>query len=174
VSTTVGVALLVGLTVMSSVVLVGAVAVAPVEPPPAAAVVTDGAMEADEPGDDDQQVCLQNRGPEPLRIDAVQIRIRIPDAGRETTLVGLPPDWPALPEEGYRGDDLVDRRSYKFSGVFGPSDGDTPRWEATERGCLRIKHGGDGVRLDPGDRVTVTVVHQPTNGIVDRVALRAR
>lgn len=166
--------LLVGVTVTLGMLLLALITVAPVEPAPTAIIVSDGTVAADAPGDEDQRLCLRNRGPDPLPIDEITIGVRVPGADRSTRIVGLPPEWPALSADGYRGDDLIDRRSYKFSGVFGPSDQEDVRWASTERGCLRIKHGGDGVRLDPGDRVVATVVHRPSNAVVGEVTVRAR
>lgn len=174
VSTTIGVVLLVGLTITTAVVLGGLVAVAPVEPAPTAVVVSDGSLAADAPGDEDQQVCLRNRGPEAVAIGALRIGVRVPRADRRATLVGLPPEWPALSPDEYRGDDLVDRRAYEFTGAFAPTDRDSPRWRATEEGCFRIKQGGDGVRLEGGDRVSTTVVHEPSNAVLGRIDQRAR
>lgn len=173
-STPIGVVLLVGITVTVAVLLVGLVAVGPVEPAPTAAVVAEGTVGADAPGDDDQRVCLRNRGPQALPLDEVTIGVRIPRADRSTRLVGLPPEWPALSGDGYRGADLVDRRAYKFAGVFAPTDREEPQWTPTERGCFRIKHGGDGVRLKRGERVVATVVHRPSNAVLGEVSVRAR
>lgn len=174
ISTPIGVVLLVGITVTIAVLLVGLVAVGPVEPAPTAVVVADGTVGADAPGDDDQRVCLRNRGPEAVPLGEVTVGVRVPNADRSTRLVGLPPEWPALSTEDYRGADLIDRRAYNFDGSFAPTDLEEPRWGPTERGCLRIKHGDDGVRLEPGDRVVATVVHRPSNAVLGEVTLRAR
>lgn len=174
ISTTIGVVLLVGLTIAMAGLVVGLVATAPVKPAPTAVVVSDGVLAADDQGDDDQRVCLRNRGPEAVSIERLRIGIRVPRADRKTTLVGLPPEWPALTSDGYRGDDLIDRRAYEFTGAFAPTDRADPRWTTTATGCFRIKHGGDGVRLERGDRVVTTVVHGPSNAVLGRIDQRAR
>jgi len=174
VSTTIGVVLLVGLTITTAVVLVGVVAVVPPEPAPTAYVVGDEQPAADRPGDVDQRICLHNRGPESIPIETLRIHVRVPDVDRGATLHGLPPEWPALSPQGYRGDDLIDRRAYEFTGAFAPTNRDHPHWKATASGCFRVKHSGDGVRLDRGDRVVTTVVHDPSNAVVGRVEHRAR
>lgn len=161
------VVVLIGLTVAATA-LVGPTALALADldgSPPTLVADSDGPIDASVPGsDDDQTVVLRHASGDSVPTAELEIVVRLPEHDRESRLTALPIEADRLPPDGFDGDDLVDRRAGRFSE---PLVGESASWTGGERLAFRIKtHRGDGVVLDPGDSVAVTVVHEPTETVL--------
>jgi hypothetical protein len=127
----------------------GGVAVSTVpDPGPRAAL----ALRADAATD---ALTLRHRGGDPLDVEAVDLRVRV--AGRP---LSHQPPTPFFAARGFR------------SGPTGPlNPASDPRWTPGERARFRLA-ATNAPRLDPGDRVTVTVLVDGER--VSRASARAR
>jgi hypothetical protein len=123
----------------------------------------DGTITADRSGDDDQRVVLGHGGGPDLDLTELRIVVRVPAHGRQTTLEPLPLGPDGLDTDEFVGHDLVDRRKEYLRGPIVDPDG---TWSVGERISFRLKHGPEGVRLSPGDRVRVLVVHRRADAVV--------
>jgi FlaG/FlaF family flagellin (archaellin) len=129
----------------------------------------DGTIPADSARPGDQTLTLAHGGGPALDVRELDLIVRVPEYDRETRLTGLPIGRDGLDSDEYRGDDLLDRRDERFSGPIVTGG----NWSVGERIRLRLKHGGDGVHLDPGDEVRVVVVERESETVVMEAAYRA-
>lgn len=93
----------------------------------------------------------------------MQIVVRVPAHERQTTLEPLPIGSDGLDTDEFDGHDLIDRRREYLQG---PITGQEGTWSVGERIRFRLKHGSEGVRLDPGDHVRVLVIHRSAEATV--------
>ena len=134
-----------------------------------------GELRADITGDDDQIVRLTHQAGDTLRVADLQIAVDARTAcGKAGRLVNLPaPGGDPQPTATYvEGDDIFDNSANSVSGPIGedgrPVDG---TWSAGETATFRIANGA--CSLDPGDPVTVRVVHTPSEAILIEKRLTA-
>jgi hypothetical protein len=166
----VGVALLLVIVVVVTAVVGAMVLQVDGESAPTVRPDTDGTITADRAGDDDQRVVLGHGGGPDLDLTEIRIVVRVPAHERQTTLEPLPLGPNGLDDEEFVGHDLVDQRREYLRGPIVDPDG---TWSAGERIVFRLKHGAEGVRLAPGDRVRVLVVHRRADAVVMDVTYEA-
>jgi hypothetical protein len=158
-----GVALLLGIVVVLTALVGTMVVHVDGESVPTVRPDYDGTISADRSGDDDQWVVLGHGGGPDLDLTELRIIVRVPAHDRETTLEPLPIGPDGLDTDEFVGHDLLDQRREYVRGPITDPDG---TWSAGERIRFRLKHGREGVRLAPGDRVRVLVVHRSADAIV--------
>ena len=134
-----------------------------------------GELRADVPGSDDQTVALTHVAGDSLRVANLELAVDARTAcGKAGRLVNLPaPDGDPQPTSQYvRGDDVFDNSANSVGGPIG-QDGVTVdgRWSAGQTATFRIANGE--CSLSPGDRITVRVVHTPSNAILIEQELTA-
>ncbi|OYR55263.1 hypothetical protein DJ73_02625 [Halorubrum sp. Ea1] len=83
--------------------------------------------------------------------------------GKSGRLVNLPASGgdPVPTSEYVRGDDIFDNSYNSVSGPIGEADG---QWQAGETVTFRL--ASSECELNSGERITVRVVHMPTNSVV--------
>ena len=168
VSAVVGTVVLIALvTVLATGVLAAGTAMESLANPPPT-VVSDGAsVTAACPGcgSADQVIRLRHRSGDDVPMDGVAVEVAVPDSDQTGRLVDLPLSGNCLRDSHVEGTDLFDGRCGRVAGsltaVGETSDG---VWQAGETLSVRLKKSA--VRLVPGDVVTVTVWHTPTNTVV--------
>jgi flagellin-like protein len=163
VSPVVGVALLLVIVVLLTALVGTMVSGVDGESAPTVRPDYDGTITADRSGDDDQRVVLAHGGGPELDVTDLRIVVRVPAHERSTTVEELPVGPDGLDSDEFVGHDLLDNRREYWRGPVVDPDG---TWGVGERIAFRLKHGAEGVRLAPGDRVRVLVVHRRADVIV--------
>lgn len=115
-------------------------------------------------GNDGGIVRLRHVQGDDLLVSDLEIAVDAEDAcGKTGRLVNLPAEGgdPRPTDEYVRGDDLFDNSYNSVGGPIGEANG---VWTSGEVATFRI--AGTPCPLTSGDRVTVRVVHTPSNSIV--------
>jgi flagellin-like protein len=136
---------------------------------PIVAADHDGTIPADSASDRDQTLVLGHGGGPALDVRTLAVVVRVPAHDRETRLTDLPVGRDGLDHGEYRGHDLLDRRRERLRGPIVTGG----NWSVGERISVRLKHGGDGVRLRAGDTVRVLVIERDSDTIVMDATYRA-
>jgi len=167
-SPVVGVALLVGLTVALAAAggAVLALGSALSEPPPRAAF--DASLDATDGWPEGQRLRVVHESGEPVPVAAVALVVELERVGARARLRGFPTR--RLAGDHVRGRDVFDGTYAGIDGALDAAHTDGT-WASGEAASLRIAQGHVDVR--PGDRVRVTVVHEPTNAVLARVRVTA-
>jgi len=180
VSPVVGVALLVGLTLLlATAVTTTALGYADELSDPAPAVAqASGEYDRYATGGGrytEQVVRITHRGGDSLSVPDIEIAVDATDAcGRSGRLVDLPAagDDPRPTSRYVRGDDIFDNSADSVEGPIGTGDvDDDGEWSAGETAQFRL--ATRDCRLRAGDGITVRVVHTPTEAVVISQRLRA-
>jgi flagellin-like protein len=160
-SPVVGVVVLVGVTVLLASTVVAAVGLDRARPGPAPQVSLDAKLSATDGWPDGQRLRLVHEGGDALTVADLAVVVAFERTGDRARLSGFPTG--RLTDEHRRGADLFDRT---YAGVDGALDATQTdgRWTAGETASLRIAQGELDVR--PGDRATVTVVHEEADAVL--------
>lgn len=134
-------------------------------PPPAATLeIADTRAACHGCGPADQVVRLSHHSGDTLVLSEIELLVSVPDR-RRARLVDLPLPTNCLSDDHVEGPDLFDGRCGRVGGaltaVGSVSDG---TWRAGQTARFRIQKGA--VRLDSGDRLTVSIVHTPSGSTV--------
>ncbi|WP_423999689.1 type IV pilin [Haloarcula salina] len=167
----VGVALMLSLTVLLAAVVGGyamSAAADPAQPTPTVARST-GSFEAGPSGGcGDNTVQIRHEGGERIAPEDIEVVVRLPDADAQARLVDLPVSGTALGPSAVEDPDNV---VYDYC-VGGAVANGGRAWTAGRVIEFQLNAGGGTV--DPGDPIEVSVVHEPSGGIVASVELTAR
>lgn len=166
VSSVVAVVLMVAMTViMAAAVGSFVLDVAGVDRGPAPQVANaDAELQADVAGGTDQTVRITHRGGDTVDVSDLEVVVAFSDSPKRSRLTGVP--TPRIGASDYEGDDLWDG---SYGGVGGALASDEPagsdgEWSSGESLVFRVAN--DDVSLDAGDRVTVTVAHEPSGTVL--------
>lgn len=174
-SSVVGTAALVALVVvLATGVLAAGMAMASLgEPPPAATIEAEPTTAACAGcGPADQVVRLHHRNGDPLPMVDVALFVSVP-AHDSTRLVDLPLSTNCIRDSHVEGPDLFDGRCGRVGGSLTAVGSDADGvWRAGETVRFRLQKGA--VRLVPGDDVTVSVVHTPSDSVVAERTVRVQ
>lgn len=133
-----------------------------------------GSLEPNDGGSDTGIVTLRHVAGDPVRTSEMVVRVDATDAcGKRGRLVDLPVDGAggnAIADSNIDGDDVFDERPPYLGGPR-LSALHEPRYAAGEELRFRIPDTDCPIRA--GDRVTVRVVHTPTNSLVTERTLVA-
>jgi FlaG/FlaF family flagellin (archaellin) len=165
VSPVVGVAVLVGITVVLAAVTGGFVAfgVATTETAPQASVAA--TADATDGWPDGQRLRLTHRAGDPLVVADLALVVTVDRGDVHARLTGFPTR--RLTADNARGTDVFDSG---FAGVDGALDAahTDGEWTSGETTSVRIAQGD--LDLHAGDRIKVRIVHRPTNAVLAREA----
>jgi flagellin-like protein len=166
-----GEVLLVGVAIVVAAVLsLGALGFGEEVDDPAPTIAeSSGELRAFQDGSDEQRVRIYHEAGDPVRSENVEIAVDASDAcGKRGRIVDLPTK--ILTAENLRGDAVMfDQSGAGFEGAL-----ETERFTAGDRIDFRLKKAeGDGCVLDPGDRITVRVVHTPSGAVLIEERLTA-
>lgn len=163
-----GVALLVGLTVLLAAVggAVVGFGEALTEPTPGASF--SGSLSATDGWPDGQRLRLVHDAGDSLPVADIAVVAEIPRVDGRARLTGFPTR--RLDGEHVRGRNVFDGT---YAGVDGELDAahTDGHWQSGEAAELRIAQGD--LDLERGDRMRIRVVHRPTGGTVGRVEVVA-
>lgn len=120
---------------------------------------TTGDMSADIPGSDDQRIKVYHESGDSIEVKNLDVIVDATDTCGKRARV-TDGTVTNIDSPDYQGDDFLD--DYGLKGQLGT--GSNNEWTSGERLQIRINNGD--CPLDPGDTVTVTVVHTPTNSIL--------
>jgi flagellin-like protein len=125
-----------------------------------------GEVLAFEDGSDEQYVRITHEAGDPIAAEDIEIAVDAREAcGKTGRIVDLPAK--ELDDEHLRGDtDMFDQSGDGLRGAL-----ETDRLAAGDRIEFRLKKGG--CELDPGEQVTVRVVHTPSGAVVIEETLTA-
>ena len=116
----------------------------------------------------EQVVRLTHEGGDTLTVSDVELVVDASDAcGKTGRLVNLPAsgDDPRPTSRYVRGDDIFDNSANSVEGPLGTGDiDDDGEWSAGETAQFRL--ATSDCPLQPGETVTVRVVHTPTNAVL--------
>ncbi|WP_241692714.1 type IV pilin [Haloarcula salina] len=167
----VGVALMVSITVLLAAVVGGYAMSAAADagrPIPTVARSTGSFETGPSGGCGDNTILVRHEGGERIAPEDIEVAVRLPDADAEARLVDLPVSGTALgPSAVSDPDNIV--YDYCVGGVI--ADGGRP-WTAGRAIAFQVNAGGGTVA--PGDRIEVSVVHEPSGGILAAVTITAR
>ncbi|WP_302082671.1 type IV pilin [Salinibaculum rarum] len=176
-SSVVGTVTLVALVVvLATGVLAGGMAMASLDDPPPVATIEAEATTAACAGcgPDDQVLRLRHRNGDSLSMAEVALVVSAP--GHDVTrLVDLPLSTNCLRDGHVEGPDLFDGRCGRVGGPLTSVGSDADGvWRAGETVHFRLQKRA--VHLTPGDEVTVSVVHTPSDSVVEEraVAVQSR
>jgi flagellin-like protein len=166
-----GEVLLVGVAVVVAAVLsLGALGFGEDVRDPAPVVAeSSGDLRAFDGGTDNQRVRIYHEAGDPVRSENVEIAVDARAAcGKAGRIVDLPTK--TLSPENLRGDTVMfDQSGDGFEGAL-----ETEQFTAGDRIEFRLKkEDGNGCVLDPGDRITVRVVHTPSGAVLIEERLTA-
>jgi len=116
----------------------------------------------------DNAVQIRHEGGERVAPEDVEVVIRLPDGDTEARLVDLPVSGTALGQTNLEDPENV-VYDYCVGGVV--AHGGRP-WTAGRVIEFQLNAGGGTV--EPGDRITVWIVHEPSGGVLAAVDLTAR
>ncbi len=166
VSSVVAVVLMVAVTViMAAAVGSFVLDLAGVEQQPAPQVANaDAELQADVAGGGDQTVRITHRGGDTVTVSDLAVVVTFSDSSKHSRLTGVP--TPRIDATDYDGDDVWDSSYGGIGGALASNEpaGSDGEWSSGEALVFRIANGD--VSLDPGDRVTVTVVHEPSGKVL--------
>ncbi len=163
-----GEVLLVGVAVVVAAVLsVGAFGFGEEVDDPAPVVAeSSGELVADDGGFNNQRVRIYHQAGDPVRVTNVEIAVDANDAcGKRGRIVGLPTNTIDA-DENVRGADIFDGRNGQAEGAL--------RDEVYRAGDVfdfRLVSGA--CELNPGDRLTIRVVHTPSGAVLVEERLTA-
>jgi flagellin-like protein len=163
-----GEVLLVGVAVVVAAVLsLGALGFGEEVDEPAPTVAeSSGELVADDGGFGNQRVRLYHQAGDPVRVTNVEIAVDASDAcGKRGRIVDLPTNTIDA-DENVRGADIFDGRSGQAKGALQADvyrAGDVFDFRLTSGAC----------ELDPGDRITVRIVHTPSGAVLVEERLTA-
>lgn len=166
VSSVVAVVLMVAVTViMAAAVGSFALDIAGVQHEPVPQIANaDAELVADVAGGDDQTVRIAHRGGDTVTVSNLEVVVTFSDSTKRSRLTGVPTK--KIDSTDYDGDDIWDGSYGGIGGALASNEpaGSDGEWSSGEALVFRIANGD--VSLDPGDRVTVTVVHEPSGKVI--------
>ncbi|RCU47651.1 type IV pilin [Haloplanus salinus] len=143
-------------------------------PDPAPTVAQSTGELVPQAGNDGGIVRITHRGGDTLRVADIEVAVDATDAcGKRGRLVDLPVDGfggNAIGSSNIEGDDIFDERP---SYLGGPDPGALGQSTYTSDERLRFRIPERDCSIDDGARVTVRVVHTPTNAVVVERTLTA-
>jgi flagellin-like protein len=109
----------------------------------------------------DGEVVVRKNGGEDLNLTELQLVIRNEDTGQQARLVSLPSAGNNLSPSNVQGASIVSTNVGESAGeiLAGPAATDGV-WEATESVTVTVES------LSADDRITVKIIHTPTNAII--------
>jgi flagellin-like protein len=163
-----GEVLLVGVAVVVAAVLsLGALGFGEEVDDPAPTVAeSSGELVADDGRFGNQRVRIYHEAGDPVRVENVEIAVDASDAcGKRGRIVNLPTNTIDA-DENVRGPDIFDGRTGQAKGAL-----DDEVFAAGDVFDFRLTSGT--CELDPGDRITVRVVHTPSGAVIVEARLTA-
>lgn len=165
VSPVVGIALLVGVTVACATalgVLVFSLDATPEEPTPAAVQSTGAFLQNTSTACGNDGITLRHEGGAAIDPASIEFLVVVPDGGHRERIVDLPIEGTAFDDDNFAGDGTI----VYDNCARGPiTDGGEP-WTAGQRVTVELNSGVTGADIDPGDEIHVTVVHEPSGGVL--------
>jgi len=118
---------------------------------------------------DDQIVALTHENGDPVEAASLEIVVVLEETGARTRLVDLPVTSDKIASSNIEGDDLLSM-SDDTEGAISDDTPDTDgEWSAGETIRFRVKKSDDGYSMNPGDEVTVRIIHTESDKVlVDR------
>jgi len=118
---------------------------------------------ADDPSTgNDQQIRLTHRGGDAVEVSELEVVVRFSEHSERSRLVTLPTE--TIGAGDYEGDDVWDGSTGGIGGELDDVPPEESSWQSGEALVFRIASGD--VSLNPGERVTVTVVHEPSGKVL--------
>lgn len=139
------------------------------EPAPQVAK-SDGAFLVD--GGHDQVVRITHRGGDPVTVSNLEIQVSFSEHPEQSRLTGVPTT--DIDPVDYEGDDIWDGGATGVRDALASdeTEGSDDEWSTGESMTFRIASGD--VDVNPGETVTVTVVHEPSGTILFESGFVAR
>lgn len=174
VSSVIAVVLMVAVTIVLSVAVgafVFSITESQQEPAPQVANA-DATLVADVAGGTDQTVRITHRGGDTVNVSDMEVVVSFADHPEHSRLVGAPTAM--IDADDYEGDDIWDGRYGGIGGALASNEpeGSDGEWSSGE--ALEFRIANRYVSLDPGDTVTVTVVHEPSGSVILERTLTAK
>jgi len=125
-------------------------------------------------GNDDGIVRINHIAGDTIQVSNMEVVVDASDAcGKQGRLVNLPVPSSGndIEQSNIRGDDIFDQRAYGFDAVPGPNAIHRSEYAAGDEIAFRIT--GGPCSIGQRDKITVRVVHTPTNSVVIEQMLTA-